>query len=334
MSVLQIIQEQYKTLPVLVSSEICAGKVYIVTGANIGLGLETARHLVACDAARVILAVRNTEQGEKARADIEHTTGRKGVAEVWHLDLASFASVQAFASKACGELERLDCLIENAAVALDSWSSAEGMETSITVNVISTILLGALLLPKLSETARRLTVQTRLVLVVAALGFQSQKELSKSGGGYVFDGFNDPKIADMDGRYALTKAVEMFAVREFAAMFPVEETGVIINMVSPGLCVTGLTRHTRTWTRAYIAVARSIMARTAEEGSRTILHCVAADESSHGKFLSGCKVKEYWLPDWMTNREGQSIQKQIWTELAARLEAIHPGCLVKQAQRP
>lgn len=74
--------EQYRKLPILVDESTCAGKTYIVTGGNSGLGLETARHLVEFKASRVILAVRNLTAGEIAKGDIEKTTGHKGVLEV------------------------------------------------------------------------------------------------------------------------------------------------------------------------------------------------------------------------------------------------------------
>jgi NAD(P)-dependent dehydrogenase (short-subunit alcohol dehydrogenase family) len=156
----KLIAEQKQDLPILATKENTAGRTFIVTGANSGLGLEAARHYVALGAAKVIMAVRNVAVGEAARADIEASTGAgagAGVAEVlvWALDLASYASVQAFAARAVAELDRLDALIENAALALDSWTVAEGHETSTTVNVYGTFLLGVLLLSKLRETAAR-----------------------------------------------------------------------------------------------------------------------------------------------------------------------------------
>lgn len=84
----------------------------------------------------------------------------------------------------------------------------------------------------------------------------------------------------------------MYAVRAFADTYPVEKTNVIINMVAPGICSTGLARDAGAIARALQGVIRAIWARTAEEGSRTILHAVISDDSTHGKHLSGCKVKE------------------------------------------
>lgn len=60
----------------------------------------------------------------------------------WHLDLASFASVQAFAAKATAQLGRIDALVENAGVIPGQVRArAEGMETYVTVNVVGTVLL-------------------------------------------------------------------------------------------------------------------------------------------------------------------------------------------------
>jgi hypothetical protein len=50
-------------------------------------------------------------------------------------------------------------------------------------------------------------------------------------------------------------------------------------------------------------------------------------EESHGKLLSGCKIKECWVPTWLTNEEGQKLQKGIWDELVSRLESVQPGCI-------
>jgi retinol dehydrogenase 12 len=126
----------------------------IITGSNIGMGLEAARHFVRLDASKVILAVRSPSKGASAKASIEESTHRLNCVEVWDLDLSSYASVKAFAARAQG-LERLDVVVENAAVFMFHYETAEENEITITVNVISTFLLALLLLPKLRETAVR-----------------------------------------------------------------------------------------------------------------------------------------------------------------------------------
>jgi retinol dehydrogenase-12 len=92
------------------------GRVVIITGANVGLGLETARHFVRLDAAKVILAVRNLEKGAAAKESILRSEKKtEDVVEVWKLDLSSFQSVKDFAKKA-QNLKRIDILVENAGI--------------------------------------------------------------------------------------------------------------------------------------------------------------------------------------------------------------------------
>jgi NAD(P)-dependent dehydrogenase (short-subunit alcohol dehydrogenase family) len=198
-SLKEFIYEQRRDLPLLITRENCAGKIFIVTGANSGIGLEIARHLVRASASRVIMGVRNHQAGAEALATVEKTTNRHGVAEVWPLDLASYDSVKSFAKRATAELPRIDGVVENAAAGLEKWTVAEGMETSTTVNVFGTLLLGVLLAPKLIECGKRFDIQPRLVFVVSGLGFDRQKELERFGGD-VFGGLADESKADMAAR--------------------------------------------------------------------------------------------------------------------------------------
>jgi retinol dehydrogenase 12 len=135
-----------------------------VTGANCGLGLEAARHFVRLNASKVILACRSVQKGELAKTDIESSTNRKGVVEVWQVDLASFASVREFCAQAWA-LERLDIVIENAGIATGKFEQFEGYESTITVNVISTFLMSLMFLPKLRESASKFNITPHLTIV-------------------------------------------------------------------------------------------------------------------------------------------------------------------------
>lgn len=158
------IRSQLITLPVPPASSF-AGRTYIVTGANNGLGYECSKHLVYASAARVVMAVRSEARGHKALLKIEAETGKKGVAEVWPLDLGDFASVKRFAERAKTELEAIDGIVENASIALSEWTLSEGVETTMAVNVLGTFLLAVLLLPKLRENAIKSGVAPRLTIV-------------------------------------------------------------------------------------------------------------------------------------------------------------------------
>lgn len=170
---------QVLDLPLVLTSELCSGRVYIVSGANVGLGYEAAKHLVSLGSAKVILACRNITAGQSALATIEAETGKAGIGEVWELDLSSYASVKAFASRAVSSLSRIDALIENAAVASDSDVRAEGHPLSVTVNVTGTFLLAVLLLPKLRADAARLETLPHIVIVTSSVGFNAKEQWLK-----------------------------------------------------------------------------------------------------------------------------------------------------------
>ena len=139
--------------------------------------------------------------GEEAKAELERSTGRTGVIELWHLDLASFDSVKRFAEKLEQKVDRIDGFIANAGIYMDRWEIAEGMELSVTVNVINTIFLSVLVMPTLVKSAKLHQNDPRLVFVGSALGFVAKKDLAKCGRTNIFQGLNDPKGANMDQRY-------------------------------------------------------------------------------------------------------------------------------------
>jgi NAD(P)-dependent dehydrogenase (short-subunit alcohol dehydrogenase family) len=129
------------------------GRVFVVTGANAGLGLETARCLAA-RRARVILACRRADAGEEAaeeiRADVPGAT-----VEVELLDLAALSSVEAFATRAAARLSRLDCLVNNAGImGVPRSLTVDGFERQLAVNHLGHFALTGRLLPLLLAAAR------------------------------------------------------------------------------------------------------------------------------------------------------------------------------------
>ena len=130
MSLVSFIREQFKSLPYPQTKH--TGQTIIVTGANTGLGKEAARHFTRLNAEKVIIACRSKEKGEDAKRSIEETTGRKGVIEVWSLNLSSYDSVKDFA-KQVESLPRLDIFLGNAGIARDFWEVTLDNESQITV---------------------------------------------------------------------------------------------------------------------------------------------------------------------------------------------------------
>jgi retinol dehydrogenase 12 len=187
------IRDQHTNLPVPQPPAIIADATYIVTGGNSGLGLECAKHLFRMGAKRIIMAVRSRSKGESALAAIRSETGRQDVGEVWELDLTSLDSVEACAQR-ISMLDRLDALIANAGVVMSSFQMVEGMELSLLVNVVSTMLLAFRALPKLQESARKLGVQTHVVIVTSNSAFESDMEHNVGSlQGDVFDALSKEK---------------------------------------------------------------------------------------------------------------------------------------------
>jgi NAD(P)-dependent dehydrogenase (short-subunit alcohol dehydrogenase family) len=130
------------------------GRTAVVTGANGGLGLETARALAAAGA-HVVMAARDQEKADAARADIA------GSAEVVPLDLASQASVRSAAEAIVAAHDRVDLLVNNAGVmGIPERRTEDGYEMQFGVNHLGHWTLTALLLPALqrADAARIVTV--------------------------------------------------------------------------------------------------------------------------------------------------------------------------------
>ncbi len=135
------------------------GRVVVVTGANSGLGLETSREL-ARKGATVVMAARNMEKAEAARADIAGEISEASL-DVRQLDLASLESIKAFSSKLLGDYDRIDLLINNAGVmGIPERETADGFEMQFGTNHLGHFALTALLMPALlrADAARVVTV--------------------------------------------------------------------------------------------------------------------------------------------------------------------------------
>ncbi len=135
------------------------GRIAVVTGANGGLGLETARALVGAGA-HVVMAVRNQEKAAAAEVDIRASHPRASL-ELVALDLGSLTSIRAAAEPVLGRHDRIDILVNNAGVmAIPERRTADGFEMQFGVNHLGHFALTALLLPALlrAASARVVTV--------------------------------------------------------------------------------------------------------------------------------------------------------------------------------
>lgn len=190
-----ILVSQFKSLPYPATD--LTGQTIIVLGANTGLGKEAARHFVRLGASTVILGVRTPSKGLAAKEDIESTTKRLGVIEIWEIDYSKYTSVKAFA-KRCEGLKRIDAVVANASIATRNFTLVEGNESTITVNVISTFLLVLLLLPTLRASASKWGIHPTITVVSS--GVHAWPEFPERKSDHVLDALNNAKTANMKDR--------------------------------------------------------------------------------------------------------------------------------------
>lgn len=285
------------------------------------------------NAARIVLGCRSLQKANAARDSILKDRACKTTTiDVWQLDLADYQSVLSFAKRVQTDFSRLDAFIANAGVELMEFTLAEGLETTLTVNVVSTMLLNMAVLPKLRETSTRFGISTTLTVVGSMVHIFGPPELMKPPPREkdmdTFDMLSDPATADMgqpdsgmSPRYSLSKTLLHAVMPYFAkcASRPDRKEQVVVNWLNPGWCESELARHKATPALAQRMTFAAI-GRTAEQGSRTLVHAILAGEQSHGKYLSECR--EIAESDFLRSEKGVEVRKRLWTELMARIEKI------------
>ena len=216
------------------SKALLIDKTVIITGANTGIGLETAVEL-AKRRARVILACRSTEKGEKATKEVKKRSGNDNV--VFHqLDLASLNSVRSFARLVLEREPHIDVLINNAGVMYSTYARTEdGFELHMGVNHLGHFLLTNLLLERMKESpsARVITVSSLLYKYCLEFKFEDMNSSDPSR--------INPFHPNRHEAYCQSKLANILFSRELARRLA--GTSVTANVLTPGMVRTGLGRH-------------------------------------------------------------------------------------------
>jgi hypothetical protein len=101
----------------------------------------------------------------------------------------------------------------------------------------------------------------------------------------------------------------------------------VINVINPGMCNTDIDRGMAAETRAVLKVWREQIGRSAEMGSRTLVHGLVAGESTHGKFVSECEVKEHYVPEFIRGVGGRRIEGVVWESVRKHANEVVPAAL-------
>ena len=233
------------------------GKVVIITGANTGIGKETALQL-SLRGAKIYIACRDLNKANEAIDDIKKTNPEANVSAL-ALDLSSLKSVREFVKEFRAKESVLDILINNAGVmAYKESKTVDGFETDIQVNYLGHFLLTLLLLPLLKKSSK-----ARVINVTGGIYVIAKMDLNNIN----LEGNFNPLTA-----YAHSKLAQVLFTREMARRLS-KNSNVNVYVLHPGVIETGLIRDAPKTQTKFPVPTISI-----ELGAQTSLYC-ALEES-------------------------------------------------------
>ena len=250
-----------------------AGRVALITGANTGIGLVTARELAA-RGAHVFIACRSPEKGQAAVDEIRKTTGNAQV-EMLTLDLGDFDSVRQCAQTFLTRDLPLHLLINNAGLAGAKGLTKSGFELAFGSNHLGPFLLTQLLLDRIkrSASARIVTVASRAHTRVSAINWDDLRQPTKGQAGLP--------------EYGVSKLANVLFSAELGRRLT--GTGVTTYSLHPGVVASDVWRELP---QPFRALAKLFMIST-EDGAATTLDCATSPELSAqtGLYYDQCRIK-------------------------------------------
>ncbi|XP_019566534.1 retinol dehydrogenase 13 [Rhinolophus sinicus] len=275
------------------------GKTVIVTGANTGIGKQTALEL-ARRGGNIILACRDMEKCEAAAKDIRRVTLNHHV-NARHLDLASLKSIREFAAKITEEEQQVHVLVNNAAVMrCPHWATEDGFEMQLGVNYLGHFLLTNLLLDKLKASA-----PSRII---------NLSSLAHVAGHIDFDDLNwEKRKYDTKAAYCQSKLAVILFTKELSRRL--QGTGVTVNALHPGVARTELGRHTGMYNSAFSSFMLGpifwLLVKSPQLAAQPSTYLVVAEELEgvSGKYFDGLKEKAP-APE----AEDEEVAQRLWAE--------------------
>jgi NAD(P)-dependent dehydrogenase (short-subunit alcohol dehydrogenase family) len=282
-----------------------SGRTAIVTGANSGLGLSTAREL-ARHGARVVLACRNLEKGNAALTEIR-AAAPKAEVELSALDLGSLASVEAFAlSFQASEREGLDLLINNAGVmAPPRRETADGFELQIGTNLLGHFALTGRLIGLMEgrPDARVVTLSSN----AHKMGRINFDDLQSERGYRRWRAYGQSKLADL-----------MFAL-ELQRRLRAAGSAVKSVAAHPGYAATNLqTAAAPVVDRLIMQATNLLVAQNADMGALPTLYAATQPGLEGGEYIGPDGIGEFRGHPHVTSPNRAARDEQV----AARLWSV------------
>jgi NAD(P)-dependent dehydrogenase (short-subunit alcohol dehydrogenase family) len=273
------------------------GRVAIVTGANSGLGFQTARMLAAHGAA-VVLAVRDVEKGRQAAARIS------GDVTVQALDLTSLDSIRSAAADLRAAHPRIDLLINNAGVMYTpKQTTADGFEMQFGTNHLGHFALTGLLLDRL------LPVPGSRVVTVSSIGHRIRAAIH-------FDDLQWERSYSRVAAYGQSKLANLMFTYELQRRLAPLGTTVAVA-AHPGLSDTELARHTPAALRLPLTWLAPLLAQKPEMGALPTLRAATDPAVVGGQYYGpGGRGPNRGYPKLVTSSGGshdQATQQRLWS---------------------
>ena len=250
-----------------------SGKIYVVTGANSGVGLETTRQLVT-QGGHVVMACRRPDAGEEVAQAFE---GLQGTYEVMKVDLADLQSVRDFAATFLAKYDRLDGLACNAGMVNMSGElqrTKDGLETTIGISYFGHFLLTELLLDVLKKSA-----PSRVLILSSVVHAGSPKNRPKV---HLDDLNYQQREFNNFAAYGEAKVATTLYAMELAERL--KGTGVATASVHPGWARSNFGGGGNFMMRAAMTMMRPVvnamgMTDSNEESAQTSLHVLISDDA-------------------------------------------------------
>jgi NAD(P)-dependent dehydrogenase (short-subunit alcohol dehydrogenase family) len=282
-----------------------SGRVFVVTGGNSGLGLETAREL-SRKGAHVVIACRDGARGAAAVQDVKASVPKASV-ETMALDLANLASVRSFAADFQGRHRQLHGLCNNAGVmALPQRKTADGFEMQLGTNHLGHFALTGLLLETLLATpgARVVNVSSSAHRIgrIQFDDLHGERRYSK------WPAYGQSKLANLLFTYELGRRAEKAGVDLVCAASHPGYAATNLQAVGPRMEGSALGER-------FMSLGNRLFSQTAAKGALPTLYAAAAP---------GVRSGDYFGPDspgelWGSPKKVRSSKQSHDTEVAAQL---------------
>ncbi|MGO9909203.1 MAG: oxidoreductase [Solirubrobacteraceae bacterium] len=287
-----------------------SGRVAIVTGANSGLGLATARELARAGA-QVVIASRSAAKGDQAAASIRGSVPDAAL-EVAPLDLADLSSVRAFAEGYVGAGSQLDLLINNAGImAAPRQLTKDGFESQFGTNHLGHFALTGLLLPVLLKAPA-----PRVVTVSSALHRRGTMR---------FDDLQGERKYDRWGAYGQSKLANLMFCFELQRRATEAEgraggragAPFLSLAAHPGYASTNLqfAATDRSYEKVFGWIGNRLLAQSADMGALPTLYAATVPDLPGGTFVGpGGRAEQRGYPKVVTAAR-KAYEEQDWRRL-------------------